>query len=95
MNKKDQYIKELWSHKDTSEIILVLYSLIENSDISDRDKKSTYAVLKGIITYTDRGDRLMEHHRKYLYDTWTICWSAQKDNSVKEEIKGWLLERSV
>lgn len=95
MNNKEQYIKELWSYKDTSEIILVLYSLIENSDISDRDKKSTYAVLKGIITYTDRGDRLMEHHRKYLYDTWRVCWETQKDNSVKEEIKGWLLERSV
>ena len=34
----------------------------------------------------------MEHHRRYLHDEWQLVWLEQKDDSVKEEIKEWLLE---
>ena len=91
MNKKD-YINKLWSKKSPAEIVLVMYQLIENSKWSQVEKDKTYAVLKGIVTYIDRGDNLMEHHRRYLRDKWQHVWMEQKDNSVKEEIKEWLLE---
>jgi hypothetical protein len=71
---------------------LVMYQLIENSKWSQVEKKKTFAVLKGIVTYLDRGDELLEHHRRYLRDEWQLVWVEQKDDSVKEEIKEWLLE---
>ena len=42
-----------------------MYQLIENSKWSQLEKDKTYAVLKGIVTYLDRGDELLEHHRRY------------------------------
>ena len=92
MSIKKEYIKNLWKHKQTSEIILVMYSLIENTDWHETPKKRAYAVLKGIVAYTDRNDPLLDHHREYLQQEWDRAWRAQKDNSVKEEIKEWLLE---
>jgi hypothetical protein len=91
MNKQE-YIGTLWAKKSPAEVVLVMYQLIDNSDVDESAKKKTYAVLKGIITYLDRGDDLMEHHRKYLYDVWNDAWNAQVDNTIKEEIKEWLLE---
>jgi hypothetical protein len=91
MNKQD-YINKLWSYKSPAEIVLVMYQLIDNSKWSQVEKDKTYAVLKGIVTYLDRGDDLMEHHRRYLRDEWQLVWMEQKDNSIKEEIKEWLLE---
>lgn len=92
MKTKQEYISNLWAKKTPAEIALVLYQLIDNSNVSEGDKEKTYAVLKGIITYLERGDSLMEHHRRYLYDVWQGSWNSQKDNSVKEDIKEWLLE---
>ena len=69
-----------------------MYELIENSNWVPSEKKKSYAVMKGIITYTDRGDDLLEHHRDYLRDEWKLALSNQKDNSVKEQVKEWLLE---
>ena len=92
METKEEYIKKLWSYKSPAEIVLVMYQLIENSKWSKVEKDRTYAVLKGIVTYLDRGDTLMEHHRRYLHDEWQLVWLEQKDDSVKEEIKEWLLE---
>lgn len=91
MNKQE-YIGKLWAKKSPAEVVLVMYQLIDNSDADESAKKKTYAVLKGIITYLDRGDDLMEHHRRYLYDVWNVAWNAQVDNTIKEEIKEWLLE---
>ena len=92
MKTKQEYISKLWSQKSPAEIVLVMYQLIDNMDSEQSAKDKTYAVLKGIVTYLDRGDELMEHHRSYLYDVWNLAWSRQKDNSVKEDIKEWLLE---
>ena len=92
METKQEYINNLWGRKSPAEIVLVMYQLIDNSDSEQSAKDKTYAVLKGIVTYLDRGDELMEHHRRYLYDVWNVAWNAQKDNSVKEEIREWLLE---
>jgi tryptophanase len=89
---KNEYISNLWKHKSVSEIILVMYSLIENTDWDVSEKKKSYAVMKGIIAYTDRGDSLLEHHRKYLQAEWDVSWNDQVDGSVKDEIKEWLLE---
>ncbi len=69
-----------------------MYTLIENTNWDVIDKKKSYAVLKGIIAYTDRGDELLSHHRDYLHKEWNIAWEDQIDNSVREEIKEWLLE---
>ena len=91
MNKRE-YINKLWSKKSPAEIVLVMHQLIENSNWSQVEKDKTYAVLRGIVTYLDRGDDLMEHHRRYLRDEWQLVWMEQKDNSVREEIKQWLLE---
>ena len=91
MNKQE-YINKLWSNKSPAEIVLVMYQLIDNTDSEQPAKDKTYAVLKGIVTYLDRGDVLMEHHRRYLHDEWQLVWLEQKDDSVKEEIKEWLLE---
>ena len=91
MNKQE-YINKLWSNKSPAEIVLVMYQLIDNTDSEQPAKDKTYAVLKGIVTYLDRGDELMEHHRRYLHDEWHLVWLEQKDDSVKEEIKQWLLE---
>ena len=92
MKTKQEHITELWSKKSPAEVVLVMYQLIDNSDSEQSAKDKTYAVLKGIVTYLDRGDELMEHHIRYLYDVWNVAWNAQKDNSVKEEIREWLLE---
>jgi|TARA_B110000977_G_scaffold35223_1_gene47147 hypothetical protein len=92
--KKEEYISKLWKHKSTSEVILIMYSLIENTLLSPHEKKRIYAVLKGIITYTDRGDPLLDHHRRYLQSEWSDAWRTQVNNTVKEEIKEWLLESS-
>jgi len=91
MNKKE-YVGTLWAKKSPAEVVLVMYQLIDNSDATESAKKKTFAVIKGILTYLERGDELMEHHRRYLYDVWNVAWNAQVDNSVKEEIKEWLLE---
>jgi len=91
MNKKE-YVGTLWAKKSPAEVVLVMYQLIDNSDATESAKKKTYAVLKGIVTYLERGDDLMEHHRAYLFDVWNVAWNAQVDNSVKEDIKEWLLE---
>lgn len=93
MNSKEENIKKLWANKSTSEIILVMYSLIENTDWSEVYKKRIHSVMKGIITYTDRGDKLLAHHRDYLKENWDRAWKHQKDNSVKQEIKEWLLSK--
>jgi len=91
MNKKE-HIKSLREKKSPAEIVLVMYQLIDNSDATESAKKKTFAVIKGILTYLERGDDLMEHHRRYLYDVWNAAWNAQVDNSVKEDIKEWLLD---
>ena len=89
---KSNYITKLWSRKSPSEIVLVMYNLIENSKWSELEKDRTYAVMKGILAYLDRGDDLLPHHRDYLHSEWKLSWEEQKDNSVKQEIKEWLLE---
>ena len=48
--------------------------------------------MKGIIAYTDRGDALLPHHRDYLHKEWGLAWEDQTDNTIKTEIKDWLLE---
>lgn len=47
--------------------------------------------MKGIITYTDRGDELFDHHREWLNRTWKRSWDMQKNNKVKVSIKDWLI----
>lgn len=91
MTNKEEYISKLWASKPPAEIVLVMYQLIENSKWSKVEKDKTYAVMKGILAYLDRGDKLIEHHRRYLHDEWQLAWIEQKDNSVKEQIKEWLL----
>jgi hypothetical protein len=51
--------------------------------------------MKGIIAYTDRGDELLSHHRTYLRKEWDTAWLDQVDDSVKEEIKEWLIESPI
>jgi len=93
MNKlKKQWIETLWKNKTTSETILVLHQLIDNSFYEEDEKRKIYAVLKGIVTYTDRGEPLYEHHREYLRKTWDTMWSSQKNNKIKEDILDWLRE---
>ena len=92
METKQEYINKLWGRKSPAEVVLVMYQLIDNMDSEQSAKDKTYAVMKGIVTYLDRGDELMEHHRRYLYDVWNLAWGNQKDNSVKEEIREWLLQ---
>lgn len=66
MQTKTEYIESLWKKKHTSEIILILHELVDNSMLTKEDKESIFAVMKGIITYTDRGDELFDHHREWL-----------------------------
>ena len=91
MNKQE-HISKLWGKKSVSEVILIMYNLIENTTWDTTEKKKSYAVLKGIIAYTDRGADLLTHHRDYLHNEWSLAWLDQKNNLVKEEIKDWLLE---
>jgi len=91
MNKQE-HISKLWGKKSASEVILIMYNLIENTNWDTNEKKKSYAVMKGIIAYTDRGTDLLTHHRDYLHNEWQLAWGDQKDNLVKEEIKDWLLE---
>ena len=91
MNKKE-YINKLWSNKSSAEVVLVMYRLIDNTDSTQSAKDKTYSVIKGIITYLERGDDLLSHHREYLSDVWDVAWNGQVDNSVKNEIKEWLLD---
>jgi hypothetical protein len=91
MNKQE-HISKLWNKKSISEIILIMYTLIENTEWDVTEKKKSYAVLKGIIAYTDRGDELLSHHRDYLHKEWGLAWEDQADNTIKTEIKDWLLE---
>ena len=90
MNKQE-HISKLWNKKSISDVILMMYTLIENTEWYVTEKKKSYAVLKGIIAYTDRGDKLLSHHRDYLHKEWNIAWEDQIDNSVREAIKEWLL----
>ena len=48
--------------------------------------------MKGILAYLERGDVLMGHHRTFLYNEWKFAWESQKDDSVKVDIKQWLME---
>ncbi len=91
MNKQE-HISKLWGKKSISEVILIMYTLIENTNWDVTEKKKSYAVLKGIIAYTDRGDDLLTHHRKYLHEEWKLAWEDQEDDKVQTEIKEWLLE---
>ncbi len=90
--KKQEYVSDLWRTKSVSEVILIMYNLIENTSWDTNDKKRSYAVMKGIIAYTDRGDELLSHHRTYLRKEWDTAWLDQVDGSVKEEIKEWLID---
>lgn len=92
MKSKKEYIEMLWGNKTTSEVILVLHQLIANSYFTKSEKDKHYAVLKGIIAYTDRGDNLYDHHREYLRGVWDEMWMSQKNNTVKEDILEWLRE---
>ncbi len=91
MQTKTEYIESLWKKKHTSEIILILHELVDNSMLTKEDKESIFAVMKGIITYTDRGDELFDHHREWLNRTWKRSWDMQKNNKVKVSIKDWLI----
>ena len=91
MDKKE-YINKLWSKKSPAEVVLVMYRLIDNTDSTQSAKDKTYSVMKGIVTYLDRGDALLSHHRVYLSNVWDVAWNGQVDNSVKNEIKEWLLD---
>ena len=91
MDKKE-YINKLWSKKSPDEVVLVMYRLIDNTDSTQSAKDKTYSVMKGIVTYLDRGDALLSHHREYLSNVWDVAWNGQVDNSVKNEIKEWLLD---
>ena len=92
MDNKRQYIQHLWGNKTTSEIILVLLQLIDNSFYTDLEKDKIRAVLRGVLAYTDRDEPLYEHHREYLKRTWDEAWMAQRNNQVKEDILDWLRE---
>lgn len=58
--------------------------------MSKEDKKGIFAVMNGIITYTDRGDKLFDHHRDYLKEVWDNAWSRQRNSKVKDSITEWL-----
>ena len=90
MKTKNEYIQSLWEKKHTSDIILVLHELVDNAYMSKEDKKGIFAVMNGIITYTDRGDKLFDHHREYLKKVWDDAWSRQRDSKVKDSITEWL-----
>ena len=90
--KKDEYIKKLWNKKHPADILLAMYPLIENADQTEDYKNKVYAVMKGILAYLERGDVLMGHHRTFLYNEWKFAWESQKDDSVKVDIKQWLME---
>ena len=90
MKTKNEYIQSLWEKKHTSDIILVLHELVDNDYMSKEDKKGIFAVMNGIITYTDRGDKLFDHHRDYLKEVWDNAWSRQRDSKVKDSITEWL-----
>ena len=92
MKTKKEHIQSLWDRKSPTSIVLTLYELIDNTDANQSAKDKTYAVLKGIVTYLDRGDPLYEHHRRYLKDVWEVAWNTQIDDSVKNDIKKWLLD---
>ena len=92
MRNKKEYIEFLWSNKSTSEIILVLHQLIDNSFYTEEEKNKTRAVLRGILAYTDRGESLHEHHREYLRGEWDSMWMSQRDNHIKQDILEWLTE---
>ena len=91
MDKKE-YVNKLWSKKSPAEVVLVMYRLIDNTDSTQSAKDKTYSVMKGIVTYLERGDDLLSHHREYLSNVWDVAWNGQVDNSVKNEIKEWLLD---
>jgi|LakMenEpi03Aug12_release.lakeMendotaPanAssembly.Ray.scaffolds.fasta_scaffold00415_64 hypothetical protein len=86
MNSKKEYVEHLWSTKSTSETILLLCELVDNSSYSKTHKNKVRSVLKGIIAYTDRGTELYDHHREYLQSEWDTMWNAQRNNQVKEDI---------
>jgi len=82
-----------WNIKSESEKILVLWNLIENSKtITLKQRKEVWAVLQGIIAYTDKGQSLEPHHRKYLREQWDRAWKSQKDKRIKWDIANWLNE---
>ena len=91
MNKQE-YINKLWLAKSPPEIVLVMFRLIENAQHAQLYKDKVYAVMKGILAYLERGDELLDHHRKFLHKEWHIAWNAQEDDSVKDDIKEWLTE---
>ena len=86
MNSKAEYIEHLWSTKSISELILLLYELVDNSSCSKAHKTKVKYVLKGNIAYTDRGEELYDHHREYLQSEWDTAWKTQKNTQVKEDI---------
>ena len=90
MKTKNEYIQSLWERKHTSDIILVLHELVDNAYMTTSDKKGIFAVMNGIITYTDRGDKLFDHHREYLKKVWDDAWGRQRDSKVKDSITEWL-----
>ena len=80
-------------YKKDSEKILILWRLIENSKtMTQKQRGDVWAVLQGIIAYTDKGVNLEDHHRKYLREQWDRAWNPKKDNKVKQEIAEWLNE---
>ena len=82
-----------WNIKRDSDKILVLWNLIENSKtITLKQRKEVWAVLQGIIAYTDKGQSLEPHHRKYLREQWDRAWKSQKDKRIKWDIANWLNE---
>jgi len=82
-----------WNIKRDSEKILILWRLIENSKtMTQKQRGDVWAVLQGIIAYTDKGQNLEPHHRNYLREQWDRAWNSQKDDKVKQEIAEWLNE---
>ncbi len=91
-NKNEQQ-EWLWSHKTDSEKILILWQLIENSKtITKKQRDKVWAVLQGILYYTDKGEELLPHHRKYLKEQWNRAWKSQRDKKIKWDIANWLSE---
>lgn len=93
MKSKKEYIESLWSNKSTSEVILLLYELLDNSFYTQDEKTKVKSVLRGIIAYTDRGEELYEHHRAYLRNTWDSVWLDQRDQRVKHGILDYLQKK--
>ena len=82
-----------WNIKRDSDKILVLWNLIENSNtMTLKQRKEVWAVLQGIISYTDQGQNLKPHHRKYLREHWDRTWNSQKNDKIKQDIAQWLNE---